>query len=556
MKNKIFAFLVAVILVIPSVVAIANYISTANQPANKKNTTRVIVTDLSGVPHVMERKADGDDADRMISLFCDINDSARANKIPALPDAVAAEKYFRVILSTVSKNDEYHYHMSTDPSLCYITMPDGVICQPDAEDVYAFLATPFAETLYDSATPPKLTISEEFAASPASADWNYKNYTGAFVKSTAIKATDTAQNFDLTGGLTVKFDNAPDWCNVKVTDLDGNERFNDTADKLADIRMDSATKVNIEISAKWYELEERDYFGESTYRFSATVTPPASFYMPKSTAENTRFITLSAKNVTDVSKITYKCDPDLGTRPTFYADGEYVHGFLVIPADAIAGDYKITLSCGAATQELLLKLEKKLYTPASVTVADAVYNSCYNDEARAEFDALVKELAGEVSETRYFDGAFGGFFDDRTYYAPISMGYGREITVNGDEENKIFNNGVDYSVAAGTNVPSVAAGKVVYAGSTALTGNLVVVEHGYGLKSWYWNMGSVTVSVGDMIEKDTVVGTVGNTGFFYGNGSGVHIATSIGETFVCPYQTWYNGDGGVVLQGTLEMPAE
>jgi len=556
MKNKIIAAIIAIILVIPAIVAVVNYQSTANQPANEKNSVRVIITDLSGVPHIMERKADGDDADKMIKLICGINDSARTNKIPALPDAVASGKYYRVILSTVSKDDEYHYYMSTDPSLCYISMPDGVICQPDAEDVYAFLGTSFAETLYTSAVPPHLTISEEFTADPISADWNYKNYTGAFVKSSAIKETDIKQDFDLTGGLSVKFDNAPDWCNVKVTDPDGNELFNDTHDKLADISMDRSTNVTIDITAKWYEVEERDYYGESTYSFSATLTPPASFYMPKSTAENTRFITLSAKNVTDASKITFKCEPDLGSRPTFYVDGDYAHGFLAIPADALAGEYKITLSCGATTQELLLKLEKKLYTPASIKVTDTVYNSCYSETARAEFDALVKELSKEASDTRYFDGAFGGFFDDRTLYAPISMGYGREMTVNEDESKKIVNNGVDFTLAAGTEVPAVAAGKVVYVGTTALTGNLVVVEHGYGLKSWYWNMGSISVAKGDMIEKNTIVGTVGSTGFFYGNGAGVHIATSVGETFVCPYQTWYNGDGGVVLQGVLEMPAE
>ena len=138
MKNKILAFVLALILITPAIVAFANYTSTKNQPANAKNTNRITITDLSGVPHIMERKADGDEADEMIKLICDINSSAKSNKIPALPDAVAAGTYYRVVLSTVSKHDEYHYYMSTDPTLCYIQMPDGVICQPDAEDVQGF----------------------------------------------------------------------------------------------------------------------------------------------------------------------------------------------------------------------------------------------------------------------------------------------------------------------------------------------------------------------------------------------------------------------------------
>ena len=98
MKNKFFALLVAGVLVIPTIVAVANYMSTANQPANAKNSVRITITDLSGVPHAMERKADGDEADKMIDLICDINSSARNNRIPALPDAVASGKYFRVVL--------------------------------------------------------------------------------------------------------------------------------------------------------------------------------------------------------------------------------------------------------------------------------------------------------------------------------------------------------------------------------------------------------------------------------------------------------------------------
>jgi murein DD-endopeptidase MepM/ murein hydrolase activator NlpD len=108
------------------------------------------------------------------------------------------------------------------------------------------------------------------------------------------------------------------------------------------------------------------------------------------------------------------------------------------------------------------------------------------------------------------------------------MGYGREMTVNGDENKKIVNNGVDFTVAAGTAVPAVAAGKVVYVGTTAFTGNLVVVDHGYGLMSWYWNMASVSVAKDDMIEKNDTVGTVGSTGFFYGKGSGIEVMSKVG----------------------------
>lgn len=553
MKKKLIILIAVLAMLLPSAVAVANYVSTANQPANKKNTTRIIVTDLDGVPHLFERKADGDEADELISLICDINDNARDNKLPALPDAVAAGKYFRIVLSTVSKDDEYHYYMSTDPELCYISMPDGAVCRPDAEDVYTFLDTDFAQTLYDSATPPTLTVSGEFNISPVSSDWSYKNYTGTYVKSTAVEETDEKQTAQLSGGLSVSFDIDPDWCNVKVTSADGEELFNDTSDKLADIRISESIDATVEISAKWYELEDRDSFGESSYTFEALISPPVSFYMPKATAENSRFVTLSAKNVTDVSRIVYKCEPELGTTPKFYLDGEWAHALLAIPADAVEGEYKITLTYGAASQELFLKLERKAYTPADETVDEAVYAKACSEAALKEFDELVTTLCADTSDERYFDGAFGGYFDDRILYAPISTGYGRKITFNGDSTKTLVNEGVDYSVTAGTDVAAVAAGRVVYVGELDFTGKLVVVDHGWGLKSWYWNLGGTSVSVGDMLEKNSVLGQAGSTGLFYGTTAGAHIALSVGEEFVCPYQTWYNGDGGVALQGILDI---
>lgn len=554
MKKKFLILIIALIVILPSAVAVANYMSTANQPANKKNTARIIVTDLDGVPHVFERHSDGDEAAELISMICDINDNALDNKLPALPDAVASGKYFRIVLSTVSKDDEYHYYMSTDPELCYISMPDGAIYRPDAEDVYDFLETPFAETLYDSARPPQLTVSGESSVKPVSTDWSYKNYTGNFVKSSLSQTSDASSidALELSGGLSVSFDREPDWCNVKVTDAEGNELFNDTSDKLADLRIADTVDATVEISAKWYEVDERDSFGESTYSFSARLEVPATFYMPKATAQNTNFITLSAKNVDDVSKIVYKCEPDLGVTPTFYKDGVWAHALLPIPADAVEGEYTITLTYGAASQDLFLKLERKTYTPAEETVDDSLYASACSESALAEFNELVKTLAADTSEERYFDGAFGGYFDDRILYAPISTGYGRKITFNGDSAKTLVNEGVDYSVSAGTDVSAVAAGRVVYVGNLDFTGNLVVIDHGWGLKSWYWNLGSTSVSVGDELEKNGVIGVTGSTGFFYGNTAGVHMALSIGESFVCPYQTWYDGDGGVVLQGVLD----
>ena len=69
---------------------------------------------------------------------------------------------------------------------------------------------------------------------------------------------------------------------------------------------------------------------------------------------------------------------------------------------------------------------------------------------------------------------------------------------------------------------------------------------GYGLKTWYYNLSEVTVSVGDAVETGDQLGVCGSSGFAdfadnAGNGGGVHLAMSVGNRFVDPTVTWAEG---------------
>lgn len=95
---------------------------------------------------------------------------------------------------------------------------------------------------------------------------------------------------------------------------------------------------------------------------------------------------------------------------------------------------------------------------------------------------------------------------------------------------------MDYAAAAGTDVAACNDGKVVFAGNLDYTGYMVVIEHGWGLKTWYYNLGTVDCAVGDMVAKGDKIGTAGQTGFACQTGA--HICMSVGSTFVSPYDTW------------------
>jgi murein DD-endopeptidase MepM/ murein hydrolase activator NlpD len=116
--------------------------------------------------------------------------------------------------------------------------------------------------------------------------------------------------------------------------------------------------------------------------------------------------------------------------------------------------------------------------------------------------------------------------------------YGEHITMNVEHKERAYCN--IYAAPADSAVVAVNSGKVVYAGETSITGKLVVIEHGFGLKSWYWNLGSVDVKVGDEIGKGKQLGTVGNSGLCDEAMTVLSFAMSVGDVYFKP-DLYFNG---------------
>lgn len=72
--------------------------------------------------------------------------------------------------------------------------------------------------------------------------------------------------------------------------------------------------------------------------------------------------------------------------------------------------------------------------------------------------------------------------------------------------------GVDLRGHPGDLVMSIAPGRVEFSGQDVLLGNMVVVDHGLGIRSFYGHLTDVLVHEGLTVEQGTAIGLVGNTG--------------------------------------------
>lgn len=140
---------------------------------------------------------------------------------------------------------------------------------------------------------------------------------------------------------------------------------------------------------------------------------------------------------------------------------------------------------------------------------------------KAEAEAAAREAA-EVSSGSSSAGASvvsgnGMFTHPCPGYRRISSYFGyRTAPLAGASTN---HKGVDFAAASGTPIYAAASGTVTSAGYSGNAGNMIVINHGNGLQTYYMHCSKIYVSVGTKVSKGQNIGAVGTTG----NSTGPHL---------------------------------
>lgn len=75
-----------------------------------------------------------------------------------------------------------------------------------------------------------------------------------------------------------------------------------------------------------------------------------------------------------------------------------------------------------------------------------------------------------------------------------------------------LHSGIDFAAQTGDPVKTTGAGKVIAAGVSSGYGNMVEVDHGYGISTRYGHLSKILVSVGDEVQTGDILGRAGSTG--------------------------------------------
>lgn len=79
--------------------------------------------------------------------------------------------------------------------------------------------------------------------------------------------------------------------------------------------------------------------------------------------------------------------------------------------------------------------------------------------------------------------------------------------------------GLDIAAPKGTPIGAAASGTITFAGWKGSYGNMIVVDHGSGIQTYYAHCTSLTASVGEYVNQGETIATVGSTG----NSTGPHL---------------------------------
>jgi len=162
--------------------------------------------------------------------------------------------------------------------------------------------------------------------------------------------------------------------------------------------------------------------------------------------------------------------------------------------------------------------------PVSKTPLDLGKYSNRGSEAKPDIVAFIKEskrkkdeafasrendrIGNSLSHPRDIHHITSDFYSKRIYQN-FKIEKGKRVRLKNTEN---IHRGTDLRGDAGAPVFAMADGKVVLADLLYYEGNMVVIDHGNKLFSYYMHMSATKVSKGSLVKAGDLIGNVGSTG--------------------------------------------
>lgn len=542
-KNLSARFTVCLVLFIPLIVAVIHGLLVDPNAVTANNLRTVEISVPEGNTYEFT-------SEKVLDLYSSLTENAK--KIDESFRDFSSETPHKITFNENNAKITYSFYASTTPEDCVCVTPDGTYYLVSKEIAQKIIKREEFASIDTERLLPALTLSaleKDISVTPDSFEWTYTALDGNVYK---VKDEEKAENpvikFDKStdGKLSLSFDREPDSLHLEIADGD-NMLFNDKYEKLPEAKtlvFDHDQKLSLKVTAEWYEIDGADHFGSAEYNLSLLYDIEPEYSILNKSLPTGEFTVLKFTNFNDGELAYVESDLELPEEMKVYDYKDYKIALVPLTSNLEAKDYEIKLSTqlGQSSAVKINIARREEYDTQTLLVSeqnDPGLSEAFSQAALDEFDALVKKYTNESENKQLFEGKN---FEYPTGSSKIVSGgakYGmeREVFSLNSDGIKYVSFGQDMECIASQALKAANTGKVVYAGKTTLLGNTVIIDHGFGILSYYGNLESISVETGDEVSKGaTVIGKAGSTGFAC-TLSGVSAKTSV----LCHYAVSMNG---------------
>ena len=306
-----------------------------------------------------------------------------------------------------------------------------------------------------------------------------------------------------------------------------NESFSlQTLDEIGRFLPESDGLGYVLIDARWEAKSRWRRDRSGVFCYAILYDRPASFRISAEEIDPGELLVFYAEYLARGESVSVQSTLPLNLSFAPYGRNQFI-ALAPISFDIRPGDYGITLRAGGVSQRFDLRVKDKDFAVHKLTIDPQLAAQTRNEATNKEFQEKVTSILAE----QYPDLLWRGRASLPVPESRILTIFGARRYIN-DDVNSYSHTGVDMAAPTGTEVRAVNDGVVQFAEYLAYTGNTIIIEHGLGLKSWYYHLDELLVAPGDFAGRGDIIGLSGQTGF--AGEPHLHLNLSVGAVFINP----------------------
>lgn len=286
------------------------------------------------------------------------------------------------------------------------------------------------------------------------------------------------------------------------------------------------------------EREGNEPYGNYKFQMQCEINIPPQLPEIRASAEQIQQGDVLAIEVTHLPEgVLPVAETELGT-VSFYPLNDRMLGFVPTSYNREPGHYAVLVTCGEISREIPVEVlpgdfevQNLWIDTSNEKIIEA--NSPY---AYQQYREAIYPLYETADPEIYWNGPFIAPLEEYR----ITTQYAMTRYTNGSPTPS-YHAGTDLAASSGTPVHAPARGRVVFSQYLLNTGNTMVIEHGAGLKTFYFHMETRNAEEDEMVEQGELIGTVGTTG--YSTGPHLHFEMRLGNQSINPWNL-IEGSGG------------